>query len=184
MILIKSKYGINSEEENAPTTLTDTIPASTNTSKVGIFVTPIQPLASNETVTIEVTASTTVPYQKTISCTFTLKPELQGINEYSIQDAVNSEYAILKLTCPANEATVTLEFDPEELRIDSNDEIYINRDDTKTEYSTIDDKNYVKKIVFEMPAETTRYVKFYKVIKTQNYTYPRVQETSAIQVTI
>ena len=69
-------------------------------------------MASNETVTIDVTASTSVPYQKTISCRFTLKPETQGTNTYSIEDVVNREYAILKLTCPNDSSTVTLEFDP------------------------------------------------------------------------
>lgn len=141
-------------------------------------------MASNETVTIEVTASTSVPYQKTISCEFTLKPETQGTNTYSIEDVVNSEYAILKLTCPNEPATITLEFDPNELRIDTNDEVYIKRDDTLTETTTINGKLYVKKFVFDLPAETTRYVKFYKVDKTQNYTYPGVQATSPIKVTI
>ena len=151
---------------------------------MGIFVTPINQLESNETVTIDVTASTSVPYQKTISCKFILKPETQGTNTYSIEDVVNREYAILKLTCPNDSSTVTLEFNPNELRIDTNDEVYINRDDTLTETTTINGKLYVKKFVFDLPAETTRYVKFYKVDKTQNYTYPGVQAISPIKVTI
>ena len=109
---------------------------------------------------------------------------MQGANTYSIEDAKNNEYAILKLTCPNDEATVTLEFDPTKLRIDTNDEVYINRDESKTVTTTINGKQYVNKIVFDLPAETTRYVKFYKVDKTQNYTYPGVQETSPIEVTI
>lgn len=141
-------------------------------------------MKASETVTIEVTASTSVPYQKTISCKFTLKPETQGTNTYSIEDVENREYAILKLTCPNDSTIVTLEFDPNELRIDTNDEVYINRDDTLTETTSIDGKSYVKKFVFELQAETTRYVKFYKVDKTQNYTYPGVQATSSIKVTI
>ena len=139
---------------------------------------------STETITIEVSASTSVPYQKTISGKFILKPETQGTNTYSIEDVVNREYAILKLTCPNDSSTVTLEFEPEKLRIDTNDEVYINRNDTKTEYTTINGKNYVTKIVFEMPAETTKYVKFYKVNKALNYTYPGSQTTSPIKVTI
>lgn len=90
------------------------------------------------------------------------------------------------MTCPTDSSIVTLQFNPNVLRIDTNDEVYINRDMTtgKTEYATISDKQYVKKIVFEMPAETTKYVKFYKVDKSQNYTYPGVNATSPIQVTI
>lgn len=180
----KIKIGINSGEDNAPTTATGTIPASTNTKKVGIFVTPLRSLKSNESVTIQVTASTTEPYQKTISCTFTLKPETQGTNTYSIEDVANRDYAILKLSCPNDSSIVTLEFDPTKLRIDANDEIFINRDESKTETTTINGKSYVKKFVFELSAETTRYVKFYKVDISQNYTYPGVQATSPIKVTI
>lgn len=88
------------------------------------------------------------------------------------------------MTCPNSEATVTLEIDPTQLRIDTNDEVYINRDDTKTEYTTINTKNYVTKIVFKLPAETTRYVKFYKVDKTQDYTYPGFEDEHPIKVTI
>lgn len=181
---IRLKFGINSSDENAPTTITGTIPATTNTSKVGIFVTPLEQLGTRDSVTIEVTASTSVPYQKTIKCKFTLKPELQGANTYSIEDAENMDYAILKMTCPNNEATVVIELDATKVRIDTNDEIYINRDDTKTETTTIDGKKYVKKFVFVLPAETTRYVKFYKVDRTQNYTYTGVESDCPIKVTI
>lgn len=151
---------------------------------MGIFVTPLKSLAPSESVTIDVTASTSVPYQKTIKGRFTLKPETQGTNTWSIEDVANREYAILKLSCPNDSSTVTLEFDPTVLRIDTNDEIYINRDDTLTETIVIEGKNYVKKFVFDLPAETTRYVKFYKVNMTQNYTNAGVPATSPIKVTI
>ena len=181
----KVRVGINSDEVGAPTTITDVIPASTNTSKIGLFVTPITEIAKNDSVKIQVTASTSVPYQKTISCEFTIKAETQGENTYLIQDAVNQDYAILSLTC-VNEvgAQVTLEFDPSKLRVDMNDEVYINRVVEKDATSTIDGKAYVKKIVFNIDAETTKNVKFYKVDKTENYTYPGVQPTSPITVTI
>lgn len=147
-------------------------------------MTPIDTIDQSDQIKIQVTASTSVPYQKTISCEFTLKAEAQGTNTYSIEDVENRDYAVLRLTCPNELSTVTVEFDPTILRIDTNDEIYINREDSGTETTTIEGKQYVKKIVFDLPAETTRYVKFYKVDKTQNYTYPGVQETSPIKVTI
>lgn len=151
---------------------------------MAIFVTPLRQIESNETVTIDVTASTTTPYKKTISCRFTLKPETQGTNTYSIEDAENRDYAILKITCPNEGARITLEFDPTKLRIDTNDEIYVNRVENLTETTAINGKTYVKKFIFDLEAEKTRYVKFYKVDKTQNYTYPGVQATSPIKVTI
>lgn len=181
----KVRVGINSDEVGAPTTITDVIPASTNTSKIGLFVTPITEIAKNDSVKVQVTASTSVPYQKTISCEFTIKAVTQGENTYLIQDDVNQDYAILSLTC-VNEsgAQVTLEFDPSKLRIDMNDEVYINRIVEKDATSTINGDIYVKKIVFNIDAETTKNVKFYKVDKTKNYTYPGVQPTSPIIVTI
>ena len=104
---------------------------------------------------------------------------------YTIEDVTNRDYAILKLTCANDTGTeVTLVFDPTKLRIDSNDEVYLNRDDSRTETTTIDGKIYVKKIVFDLSAETTKYVKFYKVDSAQNYSYPGVNETSPITVTI
>ena len=179
----KIKCTINSYAADATNTATGTIYATTNTSKVVVFVTPIAQIEKEDSVKIQVSASTTVPYQKTISCEFTLKVETQFENTYSIEDVANRDYAILKLTCADEAGTaVSLEFDPNVLRIDMNDEVYLNK--TSEETSTIDGKQYVKKIVFDISAETTKYVKFYKVDKTQNYTYPGVQATCPITVTI
>lgn len=181
----KVRVGINSEDVDAPTTMTDVIPASTNTSKVGIFVTPITKIEKNDSVKIQVTASTLVPYQKTISCEFTLKAVTQGENTYLIEDVENRDYAILSLTCDNESgAQVSLEFDPSKLRIDMNDEVYINRIIEEDVTTTINGNTYLKKVVFNIDAETTKNVKFYKVDKTKNYTYPGVQSTSPITVTI
>ena len=179
----KIKLGINNKQDGAPTTVTGTIPASTNTSRVVVFVTPIAEIERNDSVKVQVSASTSVPYQKTISCEFTLKIETQGENTYSIEDVANRDYAILKLTNANDTATeVTLEFDPSKLRLDLNDEIYLNKKEIQT--STINGNIYVKKIVFNLEAETTKYVKFYKVDISQNYTYPGVQTISPIEVII
>ena len=176
----KIKCTINSYDENATNTATGTIYATTNTSRVVVFVTPIATINRNDSVKVQVTASTTVPYQKTISCEFTLKVETQGENTYEIEDVANRDYAILKLTNANDTATqVTLQFNPSELRLDLNDEIYLNKVSLE-----IDSNGYVKKVVFNLDAETAKSVKFYKVNKTQNYTYPGVDDTSAIQVTI
>ena len=177
--------------ENGIVTGEGTIPGSnssvdpTNTSVVTIKVKPKVTISEDDTIKVYVTASTSEPYQKTISCEFSLKSETGGKISYSIEDVENREYALLKLICPGESAVVELGVDPTELRIDSNDEVYINRDKTagSTETITINGKQYVKKIVFNMPAETTKYVKFYKVDKSLNYTYPSGDAESAIQVT-
>jgi len=178
----KIKCTVNSYDEDATNTDTGTILATTNTSKVIVYVTPLATMRENETVKVLVSASTEVPYQKTISCEFTLKIENQGGTNYSIEDVANRDYAILKLVNTNDIATqVTLEFDPSKLRLDMNDDAYVNNAGIET--STIDGNQYVKKVVFNLNGETAKNVKFYKVDKTQNYSYPGVQATSPITVT-
>jgi len=178
----KIKCTVNSYDEDATATDTGIIYATTNTSEVVVFVTPLATINENETVKILVTAKTEVPYQKEISCEFTLKIENQRGTTYTIEDVANRDYAMLKLVNTIETATqVTLEFDPSKLRLDMNDEIYLNK--VAMETSTIDGNQYVKKIVFNLSAETSKNVKFYKVDKSKNYTYPGVQGTSPISVT-
>lgn len=175
--------GIVTDEGTIPGSNSSVTPK--NSSIVTIKVNPTATIDKDDVVKVYVTASTSEPYQKTISCEFTLNSETGGKISYTIEDVENRDYALLKLTCPSDGGAVVLQFDPTELRIDSNDEVYINRntEDGSTETTTISGKQYVKKFVFDMPAETTKYVKFYKVDKSQNYTYPSGDATNAIQVT-
>ena len=124
----KVKCTVNSNASGATNTGTGTIYATSNVSTVVVFVTPITTINEGESVTVTVTASTSVPYEKSISCEFTLKVENQATTIYSIDDAVGNEYALFELTNSSNSRIeYTLEFDPRELRLDMNDEIYINR---------------------------------------------------------
>lgn len=177
----KIKCTVNSSDNTATNSDTGTIPATTNTSLVTIFVTPLTTLSENETVTIQVNASTEVPYQKTISCEFTLKVKNQGGVTYTIEDVVNRDYALLKLINTEEVATqVTLEFDPSVLRIDMNDESYVNR---VVANDVIDGNGYLEKLTFSISGETIETVKFYKVNMTQNYSYTGLAGTSQITVT-
>ena len=179
----KIRCTINSYDDNATNTATGTIYATTNFSKIVVFVKPLVKIERSDTVKVRVIAKTEAPYHKEISCEFSLKPETIGENTYSIEDSANSEYALLKLVNVSEAGMdVTLEFDPKELRLDLNDEIYKNKISMET--TTISGSEYVKKIVFHMEKEFTRNVKFYKVDKSQNYTYPGVNDTSKIKVTI
>lgn len=178
----KIECTVNSHGEGASSTVTGIIYASTNKSNVVVYVKPLVQIQQNETVKVKVTARTEEPYEKEISCEFSLKPEIHAGISYTIEDSVNSEYALLKITNTQDMGLpITLEFDPRELRIDSNDDIYVNKTSQGT--TSISGKQYVNKLVFNMEKESTRYVKFYKVDKSQNYTYPGVEETSAITVT-
>ena len=78
---------------------------------------------------------------------------------------------------------VTLEFDPNLLRLDMNNDVYLNRVVANDVTTTISGNTYIKKITFTLNGESVKNVKFYKVNKSQNYTYPGVQATSPITVT-
>lgn len=169
---------------NGLTTKNGTILATTNTSRITIIVKPKTTINEGETVSLLVTASTTEPYQKTISRKFSLYINLPDGNSYSIEDVTGRDYALLKLINRGEVATqVTLEFDPRELRLDMNDEIYTNTENrVSVGTTTISGNTYINKIIFNIEAEASKNVKFYKVDKTKNYSYPGVETESAITV--
>lgn len=177
----KIKCAIGSKD--GPTSQDGIIYKTTNTSNVAIYVTPLVQINKGETVKIKLKARTEVPYIKEISCEITLKVvQLLG-NSYEIEDSENNEYALLKLKNISEGAVEsTLEFDPTKLRLDLNDEIY--KSNIRIETTTINGNNYVKKITFKIEAESTKYVKFYKVDKTQSYKYPNGEASSEINVII
>ena len=164
------------------TSVDGTIYATTNESQIKILVTPKTTLNSGEEVKLKVTAKTEEPYQKEISCTYSLKITQDTSNTFKIEDVANRDYAVLKLVNKYETATpVILEFDPSELRLDLNDEIY--RDNNGVETTTISGETYINKIEFTLEAEASKNVKFYKVDKSQNYSYTGVAGTSEITVT-
>lgn len=175
----KIKCGINSAD--GPTKTNGIIYATTNVSKVTIFVTPLTQINKGEVVTVAIRASTQEPYKKEISCEVSLKVQEVTENTYEIEDVVNRNYAVLKLVNAQDTALqYTLTFDPRELRLDLNDEIYVNKISAET--TTISGNEYVNKIVFNMDAEAAKNIKFYKVDMSQDYTYPSGETSPAIDV--
>lgn len=153
-----------------------------NESIVRILVNPKTTLNKGENVRFKVTAETTEPYKKQISCTYTLTVAQETENTFEIEDVENRDYAILKLVNKYETATpVILEFDPRNLRLDLNDEIYRDNNGVTTE--NISGETFIKKIEFTLEAESAKNVKFYKVDKSQNYSYTGVSGTSPITVT-
>ena len=75
---------------------------------------------------------------------------------------------------------VTLEFNPDVIRIDTNSETYINRVANSEEK---DSKGYIKKFTFTIDKEAVKNIKFYKVDISKDYTYPSGSESSIIKVT-
>ena len=175
----KIKCGINSAD--GPTLTNGIIYATTNVSQITIFVTPLTTINKGETVTVAIKASTQEPYQKEISCEVSLKVEQQTTNTYEIEDVANRNYAVLKLVNAQDTALqYTLTFDPRELRLDLNDEIYVNKISAET--TTINGNEYVNKIVFNLDKESAKNIKFYKVDMSRDYTYPSGDTTSAINI--
>ena len=171
---------------NGAATGNGTIFATTNTSRVGIIVEPLEGTVVEEgdTVSLIVSASTSEPYQKTISRKISLYINLPEGNSYSIEDVPGRDYAVLKLLNRMQSGTqVALEFDPNIVRLDLNDEVYtdtLNRIEVGT--TTISGNTYINKIVFGIEAESAKNVKFYKVDKSEDYSYPGVGATSVITV--
>jgi len=155
--------------------------ATTNTSSVTILINPIAQINEGETVKFKVTAKTEEPYEKEISCTYSLYIRLPEGNSYSIEDVAGRDYALLKLVNRSTAATqVTLEFDPSKVRLDLNDEIYT--DSNQLVSVATNASGYINKIVFKIPKESAKNVKFYKVDKSQDYTYPGAAASSVIDV--
>ena len=90
-------------------------------------------------------------------------------------------YAVLELVNAQNTALqYTLTFDPKVIRIDTNDEVCVNRISGTT--TTINGTQYLNKIVFNLEKESAKNIKFYKVDMSKDYTYPSGENTSIISV--
>ena len=153
-------------------TATDYIPNTTNIKDIKIYLRPKENLAVGDTVKVNVTASTTVPYQKTISATFNIKVTGQNVT-YSIDDEATNIYATLKLVNTKSETnTITLSYDPALVIIDVTHEYYENRDQTKDTFKNVEGVEYVKSITFDMEPADVKNIRFYKKNVNADYTYP------------
>lgn len=145
-----------------------------------IVVTPKSPIKTDETITVKIKASTQEPYKKEISAEVTLRIQQVTVNSYKIEDVANRNYAMLELVNAQNSGMpVTLEFDPNVIRIDTNSKAYVNR---VANSEVTDSKGYVKKFTFTIDKEAVKNIKFYKVDMSKNYTYPLGNASSIIKV--
>lgn len=83
---------------------------------------------------------------------------------------------------------INLDFNPEELRLDTTSGVYLTADKTAGSpdlgyITTVDGFDYINHIMFKMEAEESKVIKFYKVDASKNYTYPNAEGTaSAVSV--
>ena len=174
-------------DDNGKFTTTRTISKNNNTDKIILYVIPTEQMTTNDLIEIKLTAKTNEPYVKEISATIKVTPGSMN-NEYTIIDNANDRYAELSLVNSKEVATIVkLEFDTNKVRIDLNDE-YFNTDNlvaTLPNNSVIgwtrtldSSKKYIKGVSFKVPAESSKKIKFYKVDRKVDYTYPNTSEDS------
>lgn len=173
----KVRCAINSE--NGGTSLSGTILSTSNIAAISIYVIPLEAITSSDDIQVTITAKAIGEYEKTISATIKLKISSK-LSTFYIKDSIGSDYAVTTVTNNNEQYTnVVLEFDPKVVRMDMADEAYIDKISIETE--KIDGTDFVKKIKFKMPKESTYDIKFYKLDSSQNYTYPRGNNISIIK---
>ncbi len=194
-----------------------TIHPNDATDSYQILVTPVQSFGENDTVTLTTTVSSSAPYHKTMSATYTIGVERSDFG-YDIVDSVNAKYLTINFTNavpfykvstafgdyavgdligldeyavldPADQANcysaiVTISYDPEVLFVDMSNKYYINRLSTGYTEQTINGYQWVSGFSFKVNASSSSAINFYKDDITQNYTYPIVNNTSIIQVSV
>ena len=209
---------------NCPNTVTCTLSKSggvihptDETDSYQISVTPLQNFYENDTVRVETSVSSSVPYHKTMTATYTIGVEKSNFS-YEIEDSVNSKYLIIRflnsisyyqveqafldyqigdqinlddynnLTEENKEkcfsAIVTVQYNPELLFVDMTNSLYLKHLPTNYQEQTINGSQYVSKFSFKVPASSSNEIIFYKDDITRNYTYPIVNQTSIIQVSV
>jgi len=175
-----------------------------------LTVTPTRAFNDNESLTINVTASSTTPYVKTLSATFTITVGKRGIS-YEIDDAVDQPYLNFTITNASTSYKVRTVFDTYAVGDEISSDTYLALSaenkakcasyivtltfdpnvvilDTTTDlvqtaamqYTTIDGVSYISAITFNVDATSSNEIRFYKKDTSQNYTYPGVYATSII----
>ena len=111
----------------------------------------------------------------------------QAFGNYSQGDQVSlDDYKVLSDADKAKcfSAIVTVQYDPTILFVDMTDKLFLSRLNTNYEEQTIGGFQYVKKFSFKVNASSSNSIIFYKNDVTQNYTYPIVNNSSIITVSV
>lgn len=81
-------------------------------------------------------------------------------------------------------AIVTVQYDPHILFVDMTNSLYLNRLPTNYQTQTINGFSYVSKFSFKVNASSSSSILFYKDDISNNYTYPIVNNSSIITVSV
>ncbi len=110
---------------------------------------------------------------------------MEAFDSYSVGDKISLD--TYKLLSDENQkkcfsALITLDFDPNKIVLDMTDTNYLKRVSGSDTTATIDNFNYIKGFKFNMLANSSQKIIFYKKDSSKDYTYPIVNDTSIINV--
>ena len=141
-----------------------------------VIVNPLRVFDTGESVNVKIEATSSSPYVKTLSGDFVITVGKKGVS-YEIVDEPFQPYFMFNITNVIDKYTVTLEFDPNKVVIDTTSNIINNSEITNTFVNGV---SYVSKIKFNVEATSSTSIRFYKKDKSIDYTYPYVNDTSII----
>lgn len=173
------------------------------TDDVILTINPQRVFDTDETISVRVEATSTSPYEKTISAVFNATVGKKGISyqiddseglaylrftitnaldqykvftafgSYSVGDLLSTnEYKALSASEKNNcaSAIITLTFDPNEILIDTTNNIINAAISTVTQ--NINGVDYISSISFKIDSMSSNAIRFYKIDKTEDHTYP------------
>ncbi|MBQ6284861.1 MAG: hypothetical protein IJK67_00925 [Bacilli bacterium] len=189
------------------------IQVAEKTDNFTLTIIPVRAFADNESITATVTASSSSPYEKTLSATFVVTVGRRGV-DYQITDSVGSPYLIFTVTNALDTYKVITPFGDytaghlltidEYLALSSADKakcasvvITLSFDpsviiidttsdivaSSTTQTTAYQGVNYISSITFPMDMMMSQEVRFYKRNSSIDYTYPIVNNTPVISFT-
>ena len=187
-----------------------TIYVNEKTDNIVLTVVPTRVFDTDEEVEVNVTASSTSPYEETLSAQFIIKVGKKGIS-YEITDSANNTYLNFVITNARDEykairpvgtyntgdvvlTDVYRNLTPAEqenfasalITLSFNPNVVILdttsdiMDSATFQYTTVNGVSYISELTFKVDSQSSTEIRFYKKDVTQNYTYPLVNQSSII----
>ena len=189
---------------------TGVIYAASGSKNFNLTLTPNRTFNENESISVTVNAESTSPYVKKLSATYVITVGKKGIaysisdapdnntfnfiitnalDYYTVKETFGTSnigdkisYDTYKSLSTENQAKctsykVTLTFDPSVVILDPTSEIVEKSTETTT---TINNTQYINSLTFKVDALSSTSIRFYKVNKSIDYTYPITNSTSIV----
>lgn len=110
-----------------------------------------------------------------------------AFGSYSVGDYIGlDDFALLSEADQAKcfSAIVTVNFNPVDLQLDMTANSYLHRLSNSQKTVAVSGYNYVYEYQFKVPATSSEKIIFYKSDNTQDYTYPKNNNVSAVNVNV